>query len=253
MQNRTPASPAGRAPVPAFTPVPRRDRCDGWTPDRQRAVIDALAELGSVSRAAKRINMAAEGAYMLRRAPGADEFRAAWDAALDHGVQRLADIAIDRAMEGVAVPVFWRGEQVGEKRWYNDRLLMFLLRHHQPARYGDNRPLPPAPRPAAAGGGRQTMDEIIKARHRAWEEGREERERREAENGQLIEDRINTIRRGYKREIRHDPAKRAAWELLVGPTDWENLDALPRVGNLPDTNFNRPDLIVSLAAPEEED
>ncbi|WP_267389468.1 hypothetical protein [Sphingomonas sp. GC_Shp_3] len=132
MQNLTPTL----RPVPEFEPVPRKARYDGWTPERQRAFIDALAELGSVKAAAKRINMSAEGAYYLRRQPGAESFRAAWTAALDHGVQRLADIAIDRATEGVADPVFWRGEIVGEKRKYSDRLLMFILRHHLADRYG---------------------------------------------------------------------------------------------------------------------
>lgn len=126
-------------PVPYFTAVPRKYRYDGWTAERQRAFIAALAELGSVKAAARRIDMSSEGAYYLRRQPGAESFAAAWAAALDHGVQSLADIAIDRARDGVPVPVFWQGEQVGEKRQYNDRLLMFILRHHQPERYG---PLP---------------------------------------------------------------------------------------------------------------
>ncbi|MES2097183.1 MAG: hypothetical protein V4459_10540 [Pseudomonadota bacterium] len=132
MQNLVPSF----RPVPDFTPVPRKYRYDGWTAERQRGFIAALAETGSVKAAAKRINMSPEGAYFLRRQPGADSFRAAWESALDHGVQRLVDIAIDRATEGVSVPIFWRGEQVGEKRWYNDRLLMFVLRHHLPDRYG---------------------------------------------------------------------------------------------------------------------
>lgn len=137
MKNLTPS----QLPVPDFTPVPRRYRYDGWTPERQRAFIAALAETGSVKAACRRINMSQVGAYYLRRQPGADSFRAAWHAALDHGVQALTDIAIERAVEGVSVPVFWRGEQVGEKRWYNDRLLMFILKHHLPARYG-TKPLP---------------------------------------------------------------------------------------------------------------
>ena len=132
MQNRQPTI----RPALDFAPVPRKYRYDGWTTERQRAFIDALAETGSVKAAAKRINMSPEGAYYLRRQPGADSFRAAWHAALDHGVQRLTDIAIDRAIEGVPVPIHWRGEQIGEKRWYNDRLLMFILRHHLADRYG---------------------------------------------------------------------------------------------------------------------
>jgi hypothetical protein len=150
MQNLTPPPPAcprcGFRPestvsVLDFEPVPRKARYDGWTPERQRAFIAALAETGSVKAACRRINMSQEGAYYLRRQNGADSFRAAWAAALDHGVQNLADIAIDRAIEGVSVPVFFRGEQVGEKRWYNDRLLMFILKHHLPVRYG-TKPLP---------------------------------------------------------------------------------------------------------------
>ncbi|HEX8486793.1 hypothetical protein [Sphingomonas sp.] len=150
MKNRTPvrsdhSAQDAHLPVPAFTPVTRRKpRHDGWTADRQRAFIAALAETGSVSHAAARINMAKEGAYQLRMAPGADSFRKAWAAALDYGVQQLADLAIDRAREGVPVPVFYNGEQVGEKRAYNDRLLMFILRHHMPGKYG----------PALAGGTR---------------------------------------------------------------------------------------------------
>lgn len=137
MQNRVPTR---IVPDLDFTPVPRKYRHDGWTPERQRAFIAALAETASVKSAAARINMSPEGAYHLRRQPGADGFRAAWDAALDHGVQRLTDLAIDRVIEGVPVPVFWRGEQVGERRRFNDRLHMFILKHHLPGRYGD-RPL----------------------------------------------------------------------------------------------------------------
>lgn len=132
MQNRTPSA----RPVLDFEPVPRKYRCDGWTADRQRGFIAALAETGSVKHAAQRINMSPEGAYYLRRQPGAESFCAAWSAALDHGVQRFTDIAIDRAIEGVPVPIHWQGQQIGEKRLYDNRLLQFVLRHHLPDRYG---------------------------------------------------------------------------------------------------------------------
>lgn len=136
MQILPPLPPDQRPPIPAFTPVPRKYRHDGWTPERQRAFIDALAATGSVTAAAARINMSTEGAYYLRRQPGAEQFAASWAAALDHGVQHLTDLAIDRATHGTPVPIFWKGEQVGERRRYNDRLLMFILKHHLPARYG---------------------------------------------------------------------------------------------------------------------
>jgi len=120
-----------------FTPVPRRNlRHDGWTPARQRAFIAALAESGSVSLAAKAVNMAPEGAYMLRRQPAAESFAEAWDKALDHGAEIIDANAIERATNGVAVPIFHKGEQVGERRVYNERLTMWMLQHRKPKKYG---------------------------------------------------------------------------------------------------------------------
>jgi len=125
-----------RATVPAFQPVPRKYRHDGWTPERQRAFIEALADTGSVKHAAKTVNMSPEGAYYLRRQPGAEEFAAAWAAALDRGIQRLEDIALERAIQGVEVPVYSYGKLVGSRIVHNDRLLMFMLRNRAPERFG---------------------------------------------------------------------------------------------------------------------
>lgn len=130
MQNRTPVTREARPALPEFTPVPRKYRHDGWTPERQKAFIEALADTGSVSRAAAMCNMAQANAYTLRRAPGAEEFRRAWDAALDYGVQRLKDIAFERAIEGELVPVIAAGKVIGYRRKRNDALLMFCLRHY---------------------------------------------------------------------------------------------------------------------------
>jgi hypothetical protein len=114
--------------LPAFEPVPRKFRHDGWTPERQRAFIAALADTGSVSRAARHVNMSPEGAYALRRQPGSEGFRRAWEAALHFGVQRLKDIAYERAIDGQLSPVFVAGKLKGFRRIRNDRLLMFCLR-----------------------------------------------------------------------------------------------------------------------------
>lgn len=114
--------------VPAFEPVPRKFRHDGWTPERQKAFIAALADTGSVKRAARWVNMSPEGAYYLRRQAGAEGFRRAWESALDFGVQRLKDEAFDRALNGQLSPVFVGGKLKGFRRVKNDRLLMFCLR-----------------------------------------------------------------------------------------------------------------------------
>lgn len=129
-------TPAPPRTLPAFTPVPRqRQRFDGWTPERQRAFIEALADTGSPRHAARTVGMTPEGAYLLRRHPKGEEFRKAWEAALALGVERLEDIAMDRAIHGIEVPVYSYGKLVGTRRVYNDALLMFLLRNRAPHRF----------------------------------------------------------------------------------------------------------------------
>lgn len=97
------------------------------------------------------------GAYLLRKGAGAEAFAKAWDDALAVGTERLADIAYERAVYGVPVPVFHKGEQVGEKRWFNDRLLMWVMRHADRERYDD------APK------GNRVPPHIRKALREEWE------------------------------------------------------------------------------------
>lgn len=137
MQNLTPIAAEARPPLPDFTPVPRKYRHDGWTPERQKAFIAALADTGSVTRAAAMVNMAQVNCYTLRRAPGAEGFRRAWEAALDFGVARLKDIAFERAIDGYLVPVFVAGKLLGFRRRHNDALLMFCLRRYGLVRLGE--------------------------------------------------------------------------------------------------------------------
>ena len=133
--------------LPTFTPVPRLcARHDGWTPERQRGFIEALADLGSVRAAANAVGMTPESAYMLRRHEQAAGFRKAWESALDRGVERLEDTAMERALHGVEVPVYSYGKLVGTRRVFNDRLLMFILRNRAAQRFnaGTGRQLTPA-------------------------------------------------------------------------------------------------------------
>lgn len=119
-----------------FEPVALRTRHDGWTPRKQHDFIAALAECGCVTEACGVVGMTPRSAYKLRARPTAGIFRQAWDVALDHAVRRLSDAAFSRALNGVAHPVFYQGEQIGERRVYNERLTMFLLRYRDPTRYG---------------------------------------------------------------------------------------------------------------------
>jgi hypothetical protein len=119
-----------------FTPVPVRPRHDGWTHDRQEAFIEALAQTGCVEDAARAVGMSVSSAYALKCRTDAQPFRLAWGAALEVGIERLSDAALSRAIHGTAQPVFYKGELVGERRHYDERLTMFLLRYRDPARYG---------------------------------------------------------------------------------------------------------------------
>jgi len=117
--------------LPPFIPVPRQvARHDGWTPARQIAFIEGLADTGCVAIAARMVNMSPESAYQLRRQPGAESFRRAWDSAQALGLLPVKDEAFHRAMHGQLVPVFVGGKLMGFRRKKNDRLLMFILRHY---------------------------------------------------------------------------------------------------------------------------
>lgn len=107
--------------------VPTRARGDGWTPERQRAFLEALAECGSVTRAAARVGMSRESAYALRRRADARGFAQAWDAARALAVEHLTETAWNRALDGELRQVFYHGELVGESRHYDNRLLMALI------------------------------------------------------------------------------------------------------------------------------
>lgn len=199
--------PAGE--LPPFTPVPRQyQRHDGWTPERQRAFIEALADTGSVAAAARAVDMSSEGAYHLRRQPGAQEFRAAWEAALALGIQRIEDVAMDRALNGTEEPVYSYGKLIGTRIKRNDGLLMFLLRNRAPERF-------------AAGGGSKALGAVsqaqldkLKKKWRAeWEA--EQRNVSAADVRASIDRKIDDIRRRMERERPHRRAVLSAETLAA--------------------------------------
>lgn len=123
-------------PLLGFRPVAhKRPRRNSITPARQRAFIASLAECGIVTQAARSIGASMEALYKLRQWPGAEEFRAAWDAAIDRGVARLEDTALARAIEGEERMVVSGGKLMGYETRYNDQLTMFFLRNRRGERY----------------------------------------------------------------------------------------------------------------------
>lgn len=134
--NSHPAHQLPAAQNRQWAPVPRQARADGWTPQKQRAFIETLADTGSVDQAAHMVGMSVTGCYRLRRAPGAEDFNAAWGAAIDAASKKLLDAAFERALVGSDEPVFDReGNRVGRRFRQSDRMLMFLLRAYMPERF----------------------------------------------------------------------------------------------------------------------
>lgn len=167
---------------PTFLPVPRKiERELGWTPERQRGFIEELCRTGNVTAAAHSVNMTANGAYQLRRHPDGAEFSKAWKEALAMGVQRLEDIAMERALHGVEVPVYHAGEIIGTRRAYNDTLLMFLLRNRSPRRFAAD----------ALNGGGHAPRQLKKLKEKWRKQWEEERRAEAARNSQHAVESLN--------------------------------------------------------------
>lgn len=131
--------PAPDDPLLAFTPAPRSNpRKNTLTAARQRDFIAALAASGIVTQAARAVGASTDALYKLRHKPGAEEFSAAWDEAIDRGMQRLEDCALARAIAGEERLVVSAGKVLGMEIRHNDSLVMFFLKNRLAGRYGSN-------------------------------------------------------------------------------------------------------------------
>ena len=113
----------------------RRLRHDGWTPAKQELFLIYLGQIGIISAAAKAVGMSAKSAYALYNRSVAEQsaapsevepvpsFAEAWQNALDLGRDNARDLAISRAVNGEVRPVFFRGQQIGTRIVYDNRLL----------------------------------------------------------------------------------------------------------------------------------
>ena len=129
------APPDADDPLLGFAPyLHPRPRRNSITPAKQRAFIATLAATGIVTQAARAIGVSLEALYKLRRLAGAKEFAAAWEAALDHGVARLEDCALERALGESWDFDGWEGRGNG--------LLIYLLQRRRGFRV-DERDLVP--------------------------------------------------------------------------------------------------------------
>jgi len=126
-----PAVVSDSDPLLEFPPyLHKQPRRNSITPDLQRAFVAHLAVTGIVTAAAVHIGRSLEALYKLRRKPGAEGFAAAWDEALEWGLERLEDCAMERAIaEGLT-------------NLRANSMLAFVIRHRH-AQYVDVRLVKP--------------------------------------------------------------------------------------------------------------
>lgn len=112
-----------------------RARTDRTLEKQQAAFLAALEETANVTESCRVAKVPRRTVYDWRDADAA--FRAAWDAALELGVDALEDEVTRRAFSGVDEPVFYQGAECGVVRKYSDTLAIFLLKARRPERFKD--------------------------------------------------------------------------------------------------------------------
>ena len=103
-------------------PVATLVRHDGWTPERRTRFLDRLAQDGNVLAACALVGLSREAAFRLRRREPL--FARAWAAAQSLAREASAQVLGSRAIDGVEEDVWYRGEVVGTRRRYDNRLLL---------------------------------------------------------------------------------------------------------------------------------
>lgn len=111
-----------------FTPVPGRRRARGWSADAQHAFIEALSRCGVVAQAARSVGCSPRSAYLLRERPGAESFAAAWDWAMEMGLDESRARAMELIQGREELPIVRHGRIVGKRIRSNHRVMLAALR-----------------------------------------------------------------------------------------------------------------------------
>ena len=114
--------PSSTSAAPSFGNLPER-----WCKARMADFLRALGATHCVASAARSVGMSRQSAYRLRARLKGQPFDIAWEAAFQHRYDALHQVALERALHGVEVPVFNMGEQIGTRRHFDERLTVHLL------------------------------------------------------------------------------------------------------------------------------
>jgi hypothetical protein len=98
-----------------------------WTPQCQRAFLEALAYTGSVMRAAKEVSKSARSAYALRFRREGAAFHLGWEAAVLVSRYALNDMLMDRAVNGYEEVSAKQEDGATMRGRFDNRLGMNLL------------------------------------------------------------------------------------------------------------------------------
>jgi hypothetical protein len=212
-------------PALEFEPVILRGGANSVTPMKQRVFIRVLAETGRICLAAKATGNAPGSFYYVRNHAAGESFGVAWDRARDFGTGRVLDILLDHAINGVPEYIYKDGVLVAERRRFNHHLMMWLVAHNMPEKFGVHGGLMHSGSGGAAGAAR--MKRLKAEWHAEWEaeyKAKNPPKATRAETDAAILKRLKVLRINFQYEEASkfvgDAEAQAAWELLYGPQDW---------------------------------
>jgi hypothetical protein len=104
--------------------------------DREDLFLSLLSEGVSVCEACARAGIPRRSAYARRRED--KDFATLWDEALAMAADTLEAEADRRGRDGWSEDVYYRGQVIGQRRRYSDRMLMFRLKALRPEMYKCN-------------------------------------------------------------------------------------------------------------------
>jgi hypothetical protein len=114
--------------APDLNPDPDADpHPDRWNKPKMAAFLRELASCHSVAAAARSVGMSRQSAYRLRARLKGKPFDLGWETAFQHSYDALHQAALERALHGTEVPVFFNGAQIGTRQHFDERLTCFLL------------------------------------------------------------------------------------------------------------------------------
>ncbi len=108
---------------PAYPPA----SWTGWTPERQKLFLQAVAEGRSVVHACRIVGLTKQSAYAFRRRPQGAAFALAWQAACLLARDALADDMLDRALNGEIETITYRDGTSVSRHRYDNRLATTIL------------------------------------------------------------------------------------------------------------------------------